>query len=176
MVAALRARKGIKVQYDPIGVGSGVKTEYNRLIDDKLIARTDIDLVPWNAGASVVNPWDRIIPDDEQSLLNRDFFGNMKAQAWWSIRTRFYKTWRAVVHGDVYPADQLISLDGNMVLLHQLMKELAQPTRGESTGLRMIVDKKPDGTRSPNLADAVIQAFFPVPDQGGSPVVGVYSG
>lgn len=176
MIAALRDHKGIKVQYDPIGVGSGVKTEYNRLIDDKTIGRVDIDLIPWNAGAPVVNPYGRIIPDDEQSILNRDFFANMKAQAWWSIRTRFYKTWRAVVHGDEYPADELISLDSSMPALNQVMKELAQPTQGQSTGLRMIVDKRPNGVRSPNMADAVIQAFFPAPDQGGTPIIGAYTG
>lgn len=178
MIASVRERapKGIKVQYDSIGVGAGVKTEYNRLIDEKTITRADVDLVPWNAGAAVVNPFERVIPDDDQSLLNRDFFGNMKAQAWWSIRTRFYKTWRAITHGDVYQPDELISLDGSMPLLQALIKELAQPTRGVSSGLRMIVDKKPEGTRSPNLADAVIQAFFPAPDAGGTPLIGSYSG
>ncbi len=176
MVAALQARKGIKVQYDPIGVGSGVKTEYNRLIDDKAITRAHLDLIPWNAGASVVNPFDRIIPDDDQSILNKDFFGNMKAQAWWSIRTRFYKTWRAVTNGDEYPADELISLDSAMPALNQVMKELAQPTQGQSTGLRMIVDKRPNGVRSPNMADAVIMAFFPAPESGGTPIIGAYSG
>ena len=177
-VAALRMRKRIAIQYDPIGVGVGVKVEYNRLVDDKLINPAALQLVPWNAGAAVVNPYDRVIPDDDQSLINRDFFGNMKAQAWWSIRTRFYKTWNALTNGVVYPADELISLDSTSLgsMLMPLMKELAQPTQGQGTGMRMIVDKKPNGTRSPNLADAVIQTFFPVPDAGGYALLGSYSG
>lgn len=168
--------RSVAVQYDCIGVGAGVKTEYNRLIDDGIIERTNIDFVPWNAGDSVINPFDHIIPDDDQSLINKDFFHNFKAQAWWSIRTRFYKTWRAVTFGDVYHPDELISLDGSMPLLMQVMKELAQPTSGRSTTLKMLIEKKPDGTRSPNLADSIIQAFFPVPENNGYTLVGSYSG
>jgi hypothetical protein len=175
-IASLRQYKGIEVQYDSIGVGSGVKGEYNRLVDDKIITPRDYKFIAWNAGAGVVNPFERVIPGDDESELNKDFFGNMKAQAWWSLRTRFYKTFRAVKENVKYPFDELISLDSSMPLLHQLMKELAQPTQGQGAGLRMIVNKKPDGTRSPNLADAVIQAFFPAPDPGGYATAGAYSG
>jgi hypothetical protein len=96
----------------------------------------------------------------------------MKAQAWWAFRSRVYKTWRAVVHGDVYPADELVSFDSTMTNLHALIKELAQPTRGVSSGTRMIVNKKPAGTKSPNMADSVIMAFFPAPENVGAPIVG----
>lgn len=182
-IAMCRDHRGIKVQYDSIGIGSNVRSEFNRLlIDEKRLTKQDIDFIAWNAGAAVVNPWDRLIPDDDQSLLNKDFFGNMKAQAWWSIRTRFYKTWRvieAIKRGEKppnYTADELISLDSSMKLILQLMKELAQPTLGDSAGMRTIVNKKPPGTKSPNLADAVIMAFFPAPPEGGYAQVGGYSG
>lgn len=167
---------GLDVEYDSIGVGSAVKSEYNRLCDEGFMSRTEFNFKPWNAGAGVVNPFHRIIPDDDQSTLNKDFFGNMKAQAWWSFRTRVYKTWRAVTFGDVYPADDLVSFDSDMPLLMQLLKELAQPTEGKSSGLRMIIEKKPNGTRSPNLADACIMAYFPAPEPGSSAVIGGYSG
>ncbi len=170
------------MQYDSIGVGVGVKVEYNRLCDDNLMTRDTCALIPWNAGGAVVNPYLRIIPDDDQSMLNKDFFKNMKAQAWWSLRTRFYKTWRmvtAIRNGEPVPnydADELISLDSSMPLLHTVKKELAQPVRTESTDLRMIVQKKPDGTKSPNTADAIVQAFFPAPEVGGHALIGGYSG
>lgn len=171
-----RVPTGTQIQYDCIGVGSNVKSEYNRALEEGHIKPGEVILIPWNAGAAVANPFERIIPDDDQSPLNKDFFANFKAQAWWSVRTRFYKTWRAVVHRDVYPAEQLISLDSAMPLLHQLMKELAQPVSKPSAGLKTMVDKKPPGTKSPNLADATIQAFFPAPDVGGYGIVGEYSG
>lgn len=173
-IAKCRPYRGIKIQYDSIGIGTSVKSEFNRLIDDKIISAEDIRLVPWNAGGKVQNPFERIIPDDEDSMLNKDFFGNRKAQAWWHIRSCFYKTYKAVTEQIVYPADQLISLDSRMVLLHQLMKELAQPTRGESGDLKTIVNKKPNGMKSPNLADAGIQMYFPVIDDYGQVIVGNY--
>jgi phage terminase large subunit len=177
-ITALRERglRGIDVEYDSIGVGASVKAEYNRLVDEGALTRSEMNFKPWNAGAGVVNPFLRIIPDDDQSALNKDFFGNMKAQAWWSMRTRVYKTWRAIKFGDVYPADELVSFDSDMPMLMQLLKELAQPTEGKSSGLRMIIEKKPNGTRSPNLADACIMAYFPAPEPGSSAVIGGYSG
>lgn len=165
----------IEVMYDCIGVGAGVKTEYNRLtLDDKVIDPRMVPFVPWNAGAEVLRKFDRVIPDDDESPLNKDFYDNMKAQAWWALRTRFFKTFKAVTEGVVYPTDDLISLDSSMSLLHSLMKELSQPTRGTSGRLKMIVDKKPDGTKSPNLADSGVQAFFPIPSSTHHAVVGMY--
>ena len=174
MVAGCRKFKGIKVQYDVIGVGSGVKAEFNRLIEEKIVDRGIINLVPWNAGAGVQNPFERIIPDDDESPMNKDMFGNMKAQAWWSIRSRFYKTFKNITEGTLYPVDELISLDSAMKLLHQLMKELAQPTRGENGSLRTIVNKKPQGMKSPNLADAGIMMFFPIEGNAGHAISGNY--
>lgn len=173
-IARCRPYKGIRVMYDSIGVGSGVKTEYNRLhIDEKIVTPEQCRFVPWNAGGAVRNPYDRLIENDDDSLLNRDMFQNIKAQAWWSVRTRFYKTFKNITEGVIYPVDELISLDSRMALLSQLKKELAQPTRGESSSLKTIVDKKPDGTKSPNLADAGIQMFFPVEDDNHA-IVGSY--
>lgn len=163
----------IKVQYDNIGIGASVKSEFNRLIDEGAsIAR----FVGWNAGGAVIDPFERLIPDDEDSILNRDMFANMKAQAWWSVRTRAYKTFMNVVHGVACRVDETISLDSTMPLLHQAMKELAQPTKGENSKLKVIVNKKPEGTKSPNLGDAIIMAFFPVPEDEGIAVTGRYGG
>lgn len=165
----------ISCQYDCIGVGAGVKTEYNRLTEDEGIIRRDqIPFIPWNAGAAVVKPYERIIPDDNESLKNKDFFDNLKAQAWWSLRTRFYKTFKAVTEGAVYPVDELISLDSKMPLLEQLKKELAQPTRGQSSRLKMLIEKKPDGMKSPNLADSGVMAFFPLSNSYVKDFVGTY--
>lgn len=172
--AACRDHLPMKVQYDCIGLGAAVKSEYNRWVDEGLINQSQFRFVPWNAGSKVINPYERVIPDDDMSPLNRNMFGNFKAQAWWSLRTRFYKTWRAVNEGVVYPAEELISLDSSMPLLQQLKKELIQPTKGESSSLQMIVNKKPNGTKSPNLADAVVQCMFPAPDDAGTVLTGTY--
>jgi hypothetical protein len=36
------------------------------------------------------------------------------------------------------------------------------PTMGKNSRMQLIVDKQPEGTRSPNLADAVVMAYWPV--------------
>lgn len=178
-----RQHKQMRVMYDAIGVGAGVKSEYNRITQDdpEIDVRKIPPFTPWNAGGKVLNPADRIIEDDDDSLMNKDYYGNIKAQAWDSVYRRFYKTWvciEALKNGKPvpnYPADELISIDSRIPLIHQLVKELSQATRGESpAGLKMIVNKTPEGTKSPNLADALVMAYFPIPDNFHSVVVGTY--
>ncbi len=172
--------RGTKVQYDSIGVGSNVKSEYNRLIEDGTLALGEIPYIPWNAGGKVVNPFERIIPDDDESLLNRDFYQNFKAQAWWSFRARVYKTYLCVVAVKdnkpvpIYPADDLVSFDseGLGAELFPLLKELAQVVSKPSAGLKTMIDKTPTGTKSPNKGDATIMAYFPAPEEHGYAVTG----
>jgi len=122
-------------QYDSIGVGAGVKAEYNRLREDEDVSNVP-DFIPWNAGSAVLQPYERIIEGDDDSLTNKEFYENIKSQAWWSLRSRFYKTFKAVTQNVYYPPDELISLDSRMKLLHQLKKELAQATRKKSGRLK----------------------------------------
>lgn len=180
MLADLRDRRlrGIEIQYDAIGIGSGVKSEFNRLVESGAVEPDEFILTPWNAGGAVLRPFERVIEGDDNSPLNKDFYHNFKAQAWWSVRSRFYKTWRARTHGDLYEGHELISLSSEIPVLHQLMKELAQPQSKRSTSsLKLLVDKAPAGTRSPNLADALVQCFFPAPNSAsGALQIGGYSG
>ena len=170
-------RTRIALQYDAVTIGSAVKSEFNRLVETGQLDPSEIRLVPWNAGAPVIRPFERIIPDDDGSLTNKAFFHNFKAQAWWSLRTRFYKTYRALKFGDVYPGHDLISIDGSMNAgtLGQLRKELAQVVRGTSAStMKLLIIKTPDGTKSPNLGDAATQAFFPAPENDSEIHVGHY--
>ena len=107
-------------------------------------------------------------------MQNKDFFDNLKAQAWWSIRTRFYKTFKAVTEDVKYNPDELISIDSRITLLEQLKKELIQPTVGYSSRLKLLIEKKPNGMRSPNLADSGVMAFFPVTDSSTTTLTGSY--
>lgn len=157
-----------ELYYDSIGVGAGFKNEINNM-QSKVDERGNstfpkhLKIFPWSAGASVLDPEENIIPGDSRSPTNEEQYGNLKAQAWFRVRTRFYKTWRAVTFGDQYPAHHLISLDSTMPRLHQLCNELsqAQYKSSEKNG-KTIVDKKPAGASSPNLADGLIMAYNPV--------------
>jgi len=62
----------------------------------------------------------------------------------------------------MYSQDQLISLPSTLPQLRSLQKELSQPTAVKDTRMRLKIDKMPEGTKSPNLADAVVMAYWPV--------------
>lgn len=159
-------------QYDCVGVGVSVKAETNRLADDKLLPE-GLTLIPWNAGDTVLNPFQRSDPRDKKSKLNKDLYENLKAQAWLSVASRFYVTWRAVMQklGIAIPdddgtpftwtPDEIISIPEELPLRHKLMKELSQPTVGYSSRMKMLINKMPDGSMSPNLADAFVMCYFP---------------
>lgn len=140
--------------YDCIGVGAGFKAAANAI-------KHGISIQPWDASANPTSPNGRIIPGDSNSPKNEDFFKNLKAQGWWALRTRFYKTWRAVMFGDVYPFDELISLPSSLAGVHALVTELSQAVYTYNGAGQVLVDKKPDGESSPNMADAVMMCFHP---------------
>lgn len=159
-------RDGAEVQYDCIGVGAGVKSESNRLSERGNLP-SGVRFVAWSAGAKVLEPDEHVIPDDEQSPLNKDFYMNLKAQGWWQLRLRFERTYKRVIEGVQYPSDSLISISSEIPthLLRKLEKELAQVTRKYTTGsLKMVIDKTPEGTRSPNIADGTVMAYWPLPN------------
>jgi phage terminase large subunit len=154
----------VRLEYDSIGIGAGVKAEANRLKDENKLPAW-ISFSAWNAAASVVNPEGRVIEGDEESEFNQDFFANMKAQAWWSIARKFENTFRMINDPNFRcSVDELISLDSRMPLLPQLKKELCQVVQKPGANMKMVINKQPEGTVSPNLADAVVMTFYPAPD------------
>ncbi len=161
-----------EIQYDSIGVGSGVKSEVNRLILDHLMPK-GLKWIAWNAGAKVQKPFDNIIPGDKTSMKNVDFYQNVKAQAWWNVRLRAYRVWQMVMglqgliedvpieQTPIYNAEELMSIDSKIPFLGSIKKELSQAVAVKSTNLKLMVDKTPEGTRSPNLGDSIIMNYFP---------------
>jgi hypothetical protein len=103
-----------------------------------------------------------MISDDRDSPLNGEMFHNWKAQAWWRARIRFEKTHRARTEGIHYDPSELVSIDPALPNLRTLEKQLSQPTATRAVNsLKLVIEKTPEGTRSPNEADAVIMALNP---------------
>lgn len=150
----------IDLQYDAIGVGAGVKAESNRLGDEGLLPK-GVRFIPWFAGAKPLNGDKPIIPHDNKSPLNKDFYDNLKAQGWWELRLRFERTHRAVTEKVKYSPDELISLPSDLPELRGIEKELSQATASKGSKMKLVIDKSPEGTRSPNRADAIVMAFWP---------------
>lgn len=147
-----------ELYYDSIGVGAGFKVGVNKMTEAAQWPKS-VRVMKWEGSASPLDPTERVIPGDENSPTNEDQYLNLKAQAWFRLRTRFYKTFRAITKGETYPIEEMISLDSTMANLHMLKMELSQPIRKTSQSGKTMVDKKPDGTLSPNLADAVNQCY-----------------
>jgi phage terminase large subunit len=152
-------------RYDADGLGAGVRG------DARVIQETrerQVEVTPFRGSAAVLDP-DNKIPTidndperDKEERTNKDYFQNAKAQAWWHLRLRFLRTYRAVVLGHpVTDPDELISISSGIPELTKLTTELSQPTFSENGAGKIQINKTPDGTRSPNYADAVMIAFAP---------------
>lgn len=153
----------IEIDYDSVGVGAGVKSEANRLVEEKLMPK-GIRFIAWQPAAAPRDPEGRVEPHDKDSPLNKDFYHNFKAQGWWELRRRFERTYRALNEtGYTYDPDELISINPEIPqpILHRLRKELTQVTRKQTPSMKMVIDKKPEGAKSPNMGDATMMLFWP---------------
>lgn len=146
--------------YDSVGVGEGVTGEWAGM-GRRGEQPKGLRLTAWNGGAAVTDPDKRIDPRNPKSPMNRDQYHNLKSQAWFGLRRRFENAWKAR-RGQEYDRDMLISIPRDLPNLSQLQDELSQPQHKPSATGRTMVDKQPDGSRSPNLADSVVMAFHPV--------------
>lgn len=160
--------------YDADGLGAGVRGDA-RVLNEK--RKAPLDVQPFRGSGAVVDP-DKPIetaaPRGEKRQpgeivrTNGDYYMNAKAQAWFSLRARFQRTERAVAmaaKGEdwraAYHPDDLVVLNGKMPELPKLTQELSQATYSQSTAGKMVIDKTPDGARSPNHADSVVIRFAP---------------
>lgn len=151
-------------EYDADGLGAGVRGDA-RVINAQRKGRT-VKVSAFRGSGAVFKPDDPIPTatpgasgqSRKDARRNGDYFANAKAQGWWELRVRFQRTFRAVEAGNLtgYAPDDLICLNGSMPGLAKVLQELSQPTYSLTVAGKVLVDKAPDGTRSPNRADAVM--------------------
>ena len=76
------------------------------------------------------------------------------------------ETYNAVVNGEKYNPENIISISGSLDKLDDLIEQLAIPKKDYNNNLKNKVESKDDlkkrGVPSPNLADAFIMANFNV--------------
>lgn len=146
--------------YDADGLGAGVRGD-SRVINEQQRERglPEVNVEPFRGSGAVHDPEGEMV----ESRLNKDFFANLKAQSWWSLRLRFQETYRAL-NGREYDPDMLISLSSEELdekELALLVTELSQPTYKKNGVGKILVDKQPDGTASPNRADSIMICYNP---------------
>lgn len=151
-------------RYDGDGLGAGVRGDA-RVINEQ---RADNDVRQirvdeFRGSGEVMDPESFVVEGDDKRAgrRNKDFFKNYKAQSWWALRKRFYTTYKAVVDKKPFDPDDIISIPSTLPEQAKLMVELSQPLyKIDNTG-KIVVDKAPDGARSPNLADSVMILYAP---------------
>lgn len=146
--------------YDSDGLGAGVRGDA-RNINERRVEnhKRHIRDNPFRGSGPVWDPEGEMV----KSRKNKDYFANYKAQAWWALRLRFQATHRAVVEKLPFNPDDIISIDPKLDELAQLSMELSQPTWSLNPVGKIVINKQPDGTLSPNRADAVMIAYQPAP-------------
>lgn len=141
-------------KYDADGMGALVRGDA-RVINESRPGRS-LMVLAFRGSGEVWRPES----EDVKGRKNKDYFANRKAQAWFSLRKRFRDTYRAVIEGATdYDPNEIISLDSTLPMIGKLLGELSQPTYSINGTGKIIVDKAPDGVKSPNLADAVMMRF-----------------
>lgn len=157
-----------EIDYDSIGVGAGCGPFFKKLNEAR---NQDNGYIPvkykkFIAGAGVVDPDGYYIDLGDEKTTNKDFFENLKAQAWWMVADRFRNTYNAVTKGMEFDESELISISSDMANLGTLVNELSTPRRKFSKAGKVMVESKDDlkkrDVESPNDADAFIAAFGPV--------------
>lgn len=152
-------------RFDSDGLGAGARGDA-RVINEqrKATRQRQITATPFRGSGSPANPDAEAVKGEygQNGRLNKDFFANAKAQGWWRLRTLFQNTYRAVKEGMDYNPDEIISISGTLAKKNKLIVELSQPTYSVNGVGKIVVDKKPDGTKSPNLADSVMIAYAPM--------------
>lgn len=156
--------------FDSDGLGVGMRGDARVLNDARgKQGRTAIAAHPWRGSGEVVDPKAPVPtakePEghDAKAITNEDFFANRKAQAWWNLRVRFERTYRAVEHGAPFDPNEIVVLSSALPLLSRLTNELSQPTWKQNGSGQIVVNKSPDGMASPNLGDAVMMVYSPRP-------------
>ncbi|MBJ8426033.1 terminase [Acinetobacter bereziniae] len=146
--------------YDADGLGAGCRGDsrvINELQREKGLPEVVVE--SFRGSGSVWEPEEQMV----DGRFNKDFFANLKAQSWWWLRMRFQETFRAL-QGRDYDPDMIISLSSKDIdpkELALLITELSQPTYTKNGVGKILVNKQPDGTASPNRADSVMICFNP---------------
>jgi len=177
-VCVERKLKGFR--YDADGIGAGVRGDARVLNERRATAKLRPLLAIGYRGSDAVYDPEGIVEgtigsNGDKGRSNEDFFANRKAQSWWYLRLRFQRTWRWVTtlrahkEGKI-PYEKIVSCDPNTIISinprdpehMKLVAELSQATFKTNEAGKIVINKKPDGQKSPNRADAVVMATAPM--------------
>ena len=148
--------KCYKLKYDSDGLGAGVRGD-SRVINETRSHSIKLKTTAFHGSGGVLNKDEEFI----EGRTNGEFFENFKAQSWWMLRERFKVTHEAVTQNKPYEIGDLICIPSDLPARLKLEAELSQPTFSKTGRGKVIVDKAPKGTKSPNVADSIMMLYSP---------------
>jgi phage terminase large subunit len=106
-------------------------------------------------------------PVDSQKTIE-DSFKNKRAQYYFELRDRCYRTYRAVTTGEYHDPDTLISFSSDIAALKKVRAELCRiPIKPNGNGLFQLYTKEEMKTKfkikSPNLGDSIMMLMRYMP-------------
>ena len=162
-------------KYEAAGVGTGARAAARQVVEQNPGRRMPT-ITPWSPSHGVKRPFacvetGRVGADVERR--NKDHYANGNVQDAWALRERFRRTYAAITEGATFDPDELISLPSDLPNLAKLQAELSQPVYSRNTAGKLTFDKQPNGTKSPNLFDALKICFAELTHRPDEPACGV---
>ena len=160
-------------RYEINGVGAGAKAAA-RMYHSNAVeqGRKPVSLptiIGWSPshaiinGACDVNTGELVEPGDKESIRNKDFFTNLRAQAAWKLRQLCHNSYKVRYEGADISPDDCIALSSDMEGLEELVTELSQPTYVTNPNTnKILIQKTPEGTASPNRFDSLVINVSPL--------------
>ena len=153
--------------WDGDGMGCGLSEQIAN--DTKAIP---MQLVMFKGSEGVDRPDEIYKPANSAPVIeqrtNKDAILNKRTQYYLELKDRCYRTYRAVVHNETYPFDDLISFSSEIPLLMKVRSELCRmPVKPPVNGKIALFDKVTMKTKfkiaSPNLGDSCMMSMRYVP-------------
>lgn len=146
--------------WDGDGLGVSLKRQVN-------LALPNIERLMFKGSESVDFPekiYDPIDDDKHNRKKNKDTFRNKRAQYYWDLRDRFYRTYLSVMKKDSFDSESLISISSSVKNLQKLRSEVCRvPSVNNISGRIQIMDKAQMKAKhqiaSPNIGDALMMSL-----------------
>lgn len=145
--------------WDGDGMGVGLRRQFNEAFAGK---NTRLEMFRGSSGVKHPDDIYERGTEDGSRKTNKQTFRNRRAQAYWELRDRIYRTWQAV-NGKYSDPLELISFSSEIEAIGRLRSELCRvPLKPNPNGLIQILSKQEmlkQGIDSPNLADSVMMCM-----------------
>jgi len=124
-------------------------------IPDRDLIALRMKIIGWSASGKVVDP----LNCDTGDKSNEQLFENAKSQAYWRVRDQLYHTYR-FMNDKEHDHSKIISFSklAKQMNMNKFLNEISQPQKDTSASGKIVINKKPKGTKSPNLMECFVIA------------------